>query len=305
MNITLRIVRASSREAQDLLSPRRTELAAAGFEVLYDETPADPTWPYAAASVEHRAKALTDGLMDKSTAVLCARGGYGASDLLHLIPWGELRTQSWKPIVGFSDTSALHSAFYTKLGWPGLHAPMPATVLWGQNGQREDIDQLLTLLRDPQARAWHGGINVRPVGSAAQKSPALHGKLFGGCLSVLTNMIGTPYFPGSLKGHILFFEDTGENAGRLLRFFNQWVQSGALNGVEAIVIGHLRGLGEKIEDSAPFVYERFAQFSPVPVFASPDFGHTSPNYPLGIGADATLTASRLEWRLTMAARSIS
>jgi muramoyltetrapeptide carboxypeptidase len=179
---------------------------------------------------------------------------------------------------------------------------MPATVLWGQQG-RADVDQLLGLLRDwPRQGTWQGGIAVRPIGTTAAhaaRAEGVQGTLFGGCLSVLTNMIGTPYFPKSLAGHVVFCEDTGENPGRLLRYFNQWVQSGALRGAQAFVVGHLRGLGDNVEDNAPFAYERFAAVSPVPVFASADFGHTSPNYPLAIGSKATLSNGRLTWRLAL------
>ena len=83
-----------------------------------------------------------------------------------------------------------------------------------------------------------------------------------------------------------------------MRAFNQWLHAGLLDDAKALVIGHLRNLGEKILDSAPFVYERFAERSPIPVFKTTAFGHTSPNFPLLLGAQARIAEGgrTLTWR---------
>lgn len=297
--ITIRIIRPSSREQTDLLPARADELRQCGFEVLYDDLPRDPSWPYVAATIQDRAEALAAALTeDASDVVLCARGGYGASDLLPHLPWSALGKARPKLLVGFSDISALHAALYEKLAWPSLHAPMPATVLWRKDGMNDDADALLTVIRDVIQRKSAGhALAVEPV-STPGGSAAIEGTLFGGCFTVLTNLIGTPYLPRSLAGHIVFIEDTDEHPARLMRAFNQWLQSGLLDGAQALVVGHLRGLGDKIPDAAPFVYERFAARSPLPVFKTTAFGHTSPNFPLLNGARAAIAADgrTLTWR---------
>lgn len=296
MAVRLRIIRPSSREQNDLLSPRIAELEAAGFQVRYDDLPPDPHWAYTSSTVAERAKALEAALTEDSTdVVMAARGGYGASDLLASLDWKKLGSAKPKLLVGFSDISALHSALYARLGWPGLHAPMPATTLWKKNGA-EDVAALLANL----GRFLGGGetSGSLPLTRVSRNAPAkIDGTLFGGCFTVLTNLIGTPFFPTSLAGHVLFFEDTSEHPGRLMRAFNQWRYSGALTGVRAIVLGSLRALGEKITDDAPFVYARFADQTTIPVFSTPLFGHTSPNFPLMVGAAAEIDGDRLTWRL--------
>jgi muramoyltetrapeptide carboxypeptidase len=297
---TLRIIRPSSRELTDLLPARIDELIRAGFQVLYDDLPPDPDWAYSAASAQARARALEDALVEPdSDIVIAARGGYGGSDLLPLLDFARLRAARPKPLVGFSDVSALHSALYARLGWPGLHAPMPATQLWRKDGDDDD-DQILAICDAlAQGRGASASLAVTPVSPFSSSSPQeVRGRLFGGCFTVLTNLLATPFFPPSLAGHIVFIEDTDEHPARLMRALNQWLQSGALAGVQALVVGYLRGLGEKIPDSAPFVYEQFARrLGNVPVFQTPLFGHTSPNYPLAVGAAATIAAGRLTWRL--------
>lgn len=299
MTVRLRLIRPSSREQADLLPPRIEELKAAGFEVAYDDLPPDPKWAYTSSTVAARAQALESALLEPSTdIVIAARGGYGASDLLPGLDWQRLKQGKPKLVVGFSDISALHAAIYAQLGWPGLHAPMPATALWRKNDTR-DIEALFTNLVKFQAGAETSGSLA--LTAVSQNSPKkITGTLFGGCFTVITSLIGTPYFPPSLAGHILFLEDTDEHPGRLMRAFNQWQYSDALNGVRAIVIGYLKALGEKIPNCAPFVYERFADRTEIPVFSTPLFGHTSPNFPLMIGAAAVIEDQRLTWRFRSA-----
>ena len=270
----IRIIRASSREQQDLLPAKLRE-----FE-------------------------------NESSVVLCARGGYGASDVLPLLPWDQLRKNAATPklLIGFSDTSALHSALWRQLGWVGLHGPMPATTLWPEGAIENrqispDIGHLLELV---SGQALGGGITLQgvaphPGGQGAPTSRVLEGWLFGGCFSVLTNLIGTPYLPESFEGAILFFEDIGEHPARLARFVNQWEQAGLLRGVRAIVWGSLTQLGQNIPDCAPCVYSELTRrVGGIPTFHSSEFGHVAPNWPLGIGTRARIArttdgTTRLEW----------
>ena len=298
MKQTLRIIRPSSREQKDILSSRLPMLEQRGFKVLYEDLDLDDSWAYTSGTAESRSKALIAALTEpESDIVVCARGGYGASDLLPLIPWSKLKLVSPKLLVGFSDISALHCGLYAQLGWPSLHAPMPATVLWDPSTPETSLDlqALFTNLQQWQRGSTSGSLPLTTVGGTPPHS--LTGKLFGGCFTVLTNLIGTPFFPKSLAGHILFIEDTDEHPARLMRAFNQWLQSDALIGASALVIGHLRNLGQNIPDCAEFVLRQFAQRSPIPVFHTPLFGHTSPNYPLMLGATAQITEGRLTWQI--------
>jgi muramoyltetrapeptide carboxypeptidase len=289
LNIAIRVIRPSSREQENLLPSRLSHLRERFSNVLYDDLEPDPNWAYSAALPLDRAQALTNGLFEKkSDFILCARGGYGASDLLPFIDWKSIRDLEPKFIIGFSDVSALHSAFYTQCKWPGLHAPMPATSLWEKNSAL-DTDELYAILSAIKSQQSYTG--KMPVTSVLKtQSSEINGTLFGGCFSVLTNLIGTPYFPKSLENHIVFIEDIDEHPGRLMRALNQWIQSGALNGVRGMIIGYLKSLGAKIPDNAPFVLQEIAKrISPTPLFHTPLFGHTSPNFPLIVGSHAKIT----------------
>ena len=290
---TIRIIKVSSPDREGLLAARIKELESHGFKVLFDEIPANDPWTWTAGSLLDRSKALNNALLEsESDAVMWARGGYGASDLLDFIPWDAIKKAKPKPVIGFSDVCAMQAALYSKTGRLSIHGPMPATVTWKKSGA-SDIDQLVAVLK---GKASQGAIKVQSVLGAED---GVSGVLFGGCLSVLTALIGTPYLPKSLKGHLLYFEDIGENPGRVVRMLNQWHQSGLLHGVPGMVLGVFKDLGGELPDSAPILLEEIARRYKIPTFASPDFGHISPNQPLVMGASAEIKNHILIWSLDM------
>src|SRR6201999_706020 len=58
-------------------------------------------------------------------AILCGRGGYGLSRIIHPIDFTRFQ-QSPKWIIGFSDITVLHSHILTRYDIATLHAPMAA-----------------------------------------------------------------------------------------------------------------------------------------------------------------------------------
>jgi len=284
--LELRIVFPSSPCDESILRRNISDLEEAGFQVRYDIPPPNTDLPFLSSSFENRLNELTDALVDKSDSpILCARGGYGASDLLSFLPWGKLKSATPKWLVGFSDVSALQSALFSKLGWPSIHGPMPGTDLWGESGT-QDIDLLYKLLRD--TKKMEGSIRIQEISRKNFRTG--EGWLFGGCLSVLCNLIGTPYFPHSLRGAFLFLEDTGENPGKVLRMINQLIMSGILESCSGLIVS-------QFEDSTMnmVLQNEIANRVHIPVYVSSDFGHVSPNFPLGIGANAEISQDKLHW----------
>ena len=290
-NNLIHVLEPSGPPESDVLDRNLRAIRQQGFEVDYTPCSADAKTRLEIQGIEIRLGALQSALDSNSRYLLSARGGYGASELLSRLDWDALTKEVPRVLIGFSDVSALQSALYTRLKWPSLHAPMPGSSLW-QGG--EDVRALLDLLRSD--RPWTGSIDVAPV----SRTPELkcQGRLFGGCLSVLSNLVGTPNLPSDLSGHILFFEDTGESAPRLLRYWRQWLDSGLLKGVSAVVFGRFTEMGSMTEADSWAVTELAAR-TPCPVFSSRDFGHVTPNLPLAIGAQAEIRHDQLLWNLDL------
>ncbi|MEI8024767.1 MAG: LD-carboxypeptidase [Pseudomonadota bacterium] len=289
MSRTIRVIKPAGREKVPDFLARLERLREAGFSVFYDETPEEASWSYTSGSISDRARELNSALKSASPDVLlAARGGYGSSDLLELVDWESLKVLPEKTIVGFSDISALLSAVYTRLGWRGIHGPMPGSSLWEWG---PDVTLLLDVLKGQKTEFQF------EVKSLKHAHSNVSGELFGGCFSVLTSLIGTPFFPLSLSGKILFLEDIGENPGRLMRFWNQWIQSGATQGIKGVLLGHFSGVGEPSESHCQIFFEEFAKRANVPVWHTSAFGHKQENYPMPMGAPIKLTGSTATWKL--------
>lgn len=94
---------------------------------------------YLAGADEERAHAVLDAFSDGSTtAVICAKGGYGCTRLLPLLDAAAARAAPGpfsrlilsKRLFGFSDITALHRWIRTAApGCVSFHSPMPASAL--------------------------------------------------------------------------------------------------------------------------------------------------------------------------------
>jgi len=285
----VRIIELASKPDRKVLERNLGDLRRRGFGVEHTAVTEDPDWAWASGSIKTRHQALEQALYDENCRyIVAARGGYGCSDLLPLLDWERLHTVSPKCLIGLSDICALQAAFYSQLGWRSLHAVMPGGPLW-QPGSTH-TEHLLILLED--GLPWEESITIQPCSTTTSDRP-IEGVLLGGCLAVLTNLIGTPYLPSSLAGFILFIEDTNENPGRLLRFWNQWLQSGLLCGLKAVLVGQLEGVTEREK-----VLTQLAVRSPCPIYSTELFGHRAPSFSIGQGAPAYIDGSTLHWRIS-------
>ncbi len=269
------------------------QLSEAGFEAIYEPLKVESSWPYTSASRDARLAQLLSALNGSVDYILAARGGYGVSDLLPFLDWHSLKKVRPKTIIGFSDITALQNAVYLQLGWQGLHAPMPGSTLWGHH--KEDIDMLLGFLG--KNHPWSECLSLTLLAGQNQN---LVGRMVGGCFSVLTNLIATPYFKLTPKENILLLEDINEHPARLLRFWNQWHQAGIATGFKAVVLGRLTDFCEPNEytETKLRLAKQMHLVSGVPIYSTESFGHCSPNMPFGIGAEAILDLNgKLGWTI--------
>ena len=281
MKPLIRIVRPSSPGGEERLPENLKYLEKAGFRIRFPEPSTPPErWPITASAITERACQLTEALSDpECTIIMCAKGGYGASDLLPVLPWERLKSMPHKWLVGFSDISALQWGLYTALNWPSIHGPMPGSALWGLNGT-SDLHALKGLLMSPRKS---GGIKLNPINLAAKKA-AVEGVLLGGCLSVIAALSGTPWFTGRPETKIFFFEDIGEYPGRLMRCWNQLIQNQSLQYARGIILGALIENGTELSQKE--IRRELASRISTPCWESEEFGHVSPNQPLINGARA-------------------
>ncbi len=238
-----------------------------------------------AGSDDRRLIELTEAITDPDIdAILCARGGYGATRLLPKLDLEPIREAN-KTIVGFSDITALHAA-WARAGVRSIHAPMVAALGGAEESLRK---RWIDALENPgRSRVWPLQRLDCDSGSSAE------GTLFGGNLAVLAAMLGTSFLP-SLDETILFIEDVGERPYRIDRMLTTLEQAGWFRRIQGLVIGAFTE-GEPGPDGVPIEDVLKSQFAGAsfPVLHEMSAGHIEDNEPLPFGSRARIVGHSLE-----------
>ena len=183
-----------------------------------------------AGSREQRLDDLHVAFTDETTSlVMCLRGGYGSNYLLDGLDLEVIRKHP-KPFLGYSDLTGVQLRLLDQLGLPAFHGPMVAADFSVENGVHLASFQA-ALAGEPYSVGAAEGMRALKPGTAA-------GTLYGGCLSILVSLLGTPYEPET-EGKLLFLEDTGAKPYQIDRMVWQLRQAGKLKGVRGIVFGEM------------------------------------------------------------------
>jgi muramoyltetrapeptide carboxypeptidase len=116
------------------------------------------------------------------------------------------------------------------------------------------------------------------------------GILYGGCLSILVSLLGTPWEPET-QGKLLFLEDVNAKPYQIDRMLWQLRQAGKLEGVTGIIFGEML---DCVSPGAPpdllqeVLLRVFEDFDG-PIAYGLQSGHVSgPNVTLTMGVEAEL-----------------
>ncbi|MDI3101461.1 S66 peptidase family protein [Streptomyces rochei] len=236
---------------------------------------------YLAGTDADRAADLQTAWCDPSVdAVLCARGGYGVQRMADLLDWEAMRAAGPKVLVGFSDITALHEAFATRLGLVTLHGPMAAGIDFLKNVRAQE--HLKATLFAPET------VRVIASGGTPLAPGRARGVTLGGCLCLLAAEVGSPHARASARGGLLCLEDVGEETYRLDRYLTQLLRAGLLDGVRGILLGSWHAC-EPYERLRPMLADRLGGLG-VPVVEDFGFGHCEGALTIPFGVSAELDA---------------
>jgi muramoyltetrapeptide carboxypeptidase len=221
---------------------------------------------------------------------LISRGGYGLTRILPGLPYKAIAKgiDAGTQFVGLSDFTAFNQAVLAQTGritWQG-----PA--LGEDFGPAEAPDDIMQACFDDLVEEQGEGAGwQRPTSEAALQARVKDGVLWGGNLSVLTSMLGTPYFPTVHKG-VLFLEDVGEHPYRIERMLTQLLHAGVLARQKAIVFGQFTQFKLVPAHDKGFklatVVEWLRSQVKVPVLTGLPFGHVPTKVLLPVGAKVDL-----------------
>jgi muramoyltetrapeptide carboxypeptidase len=252
------------------------EVVARRYQVHYDPGVL-ARQRYLAGSDARRLGELRHALADTaSRAVFCARGGYGMTRLLAGLEGVPLAA---KPVIGFSDITALHQLLQRR-GLVSVHGPVLTQLSRLDAGARTRLFSVL------ESEAPAGEL----TGAETYVDGVAEGPLLGGNLSVLTRLLGTPFL-APLEGAVLLLEDVGERPYRLDRMWTHLELAGVFRQVRGIVLGEFRGCEEKeAEYSSADVLRELAAATGLPCAAGFPIGHGSQNQAVPLGVRVRLDA---------------
>ncbi len=260
-------------------------LSRLGCRVVLGATVRSGKQRYLPAPDHERAQELMEFVADPTVeAVLCARGGYGVMRLLPFLEW-ELFRRFPKPIIGFSDITALLLAVVTRARVVAYHGPVAVSTF--DEFTREFFRRTLFV---PEAvkHPWRFHSPSCEVISPGVAS----GPLIGGNLSLLVSLLGTPYEP-DLTGAVLFLEDIGEEPYRIDRMLTHLLLAGKLQQCAAVLVGRFRAPWGRQPSSigwqppvSEIVRERLGNLG-IPVVSGLPLGHlrSKLTLPLGVWAE--------------------
>ena len=209
--------------------------------------------------------------------VLPIRGGYGLSRILDKIDYAAIAARS--PVLcGYSDFTAFNLAYLTKTGNVSYQGP---------NGT-DFVDTPVFLTE----KSFHGALfNEEWVASfPCKEAPDLdfEGTLWGGNLSMVVSLLGTPYFP-DIEGGILFLEDCNDRAYRIERHMAQLEMAGVLAKQKAIIFGDFRDADPAHPKENDFLFADVLQYlrerlPGMPILHGLPFGHSPVKITLPVGA---------------------
>ncbi len=252
---------------------------------------------------KERAKELNLAFADPEVdAILCARGGYGCSRILDLIDY-ELIKENPKPLIGFSDITALLNAIYIKTGLVGFHGPVGSTL-----NNTYSLDMLKSILFDdsqgyiienspeiPEKESDNPEYNRYTI-----RSGTAAGISVGGSLTLLASLVGTEYEP-DFRNKIVFIEDVGEKPYRIDRMLTQLSSTSTFKKAAGIVIGVCIGCDLKEDHPKSFrlkevIEERIKPLN-IPAAYGMSFGHVPENFTFPIGSNVAFNADRFQIKL--------
>ena len=236
---------------------------------------------YFAGSVGRRARELEEMFeRDEVRAVLCARGGYGCNYLLERVDITTIASHP-KIFVGASDVTTLLTWFLKAAGLVTFHGPMVEKSFASPDG----VDLGSWSAATASAQSWQIAGDMEPLVRGAAE-----GVLYGGCLSLLLESLGTRYEIRT-EGTILFLEDVNAKPYQVDRMLMHLKLAGKLEGVRGIIFGEMLDCRQSAGQSYTLqeVVTRVVGDLGIPVAFGLRSGHvTRANITLPLGVRAAL-----------------
>nr|WP_179493426.1 LD-carboxypeptidase [Granulicella arctica] len=282
------VVSPASTPKPELVEKGMEGLRAIGYEPVLAPHALAREPLYYAGKLEDRLSDLHAVFADPTIdGILCTRGGWGSAELLPYLD-AALIGANPKVFVGYSDQTSLHRWLRNETGLVCFYAPMVASDFARVDGV--DVASWRHVFEGDASWSLEAADGLRVL-----RSGTAEGRIDGGCLSILTESLGTPYAPRKLGG-VLFLEDIGTKPYQWDRMLLHLRYSGLLEGVKGIAFGDMKqcvapGEMELLEGAILHALRDFSG----PIAIGLRSGHVdAPNVTLPLGVRVRLDCSVAE-----------
>lgn len=255
-------------------------------------------------------------LDDSIAAIIPPWGGELAMELLPLLDFNAISKAKPKWLSGFSDISTLSSVLTAQCGWATVHCAnlmqlhpaqtdaltantlkvlqLPAGASWLQQASPFYETQPRCFATDPDALFQLSEPTQWQWLCHAPLSGSIRGRLIGGCLDTLMQLLHTDYLDlaalrqrSAADGLILYLENAELSPTAIIRALQALKYRGVLQQVNGLVFGRDGTNGQ--HGKAISYLDAIAQAlqdTDLPVMINADIGHLAPNLALINGAVA-------------------
>lgn len=246
---------------------------------------------YFAGTDEHRAADVNAMFADPQVdAIIPFRGGWGCNRILEYLNFDIIK-ENPKPLIGYSDITALLLAIYAEAGVITFHGPVGSSswsdFTWDyfEKALTQSTPFTMTNSQD-QSNSSENTITTITEGQAT-------GVLLGGNLTVLTAMLGSSYTP-DWQESLLFLEDVGEDIYRIDRMLTQLRLNGIFEKINGLIFGKCTNC--EVSEGYHFTLEQIVkdhikEFE-IPAYVGANIGHIDDMFTLPVGIQARMNANR-------------
>lgn len=259
------------------------------------------------ATIQSRVEDLHEAFSDSNVDVILATiGGFNSNELLPYLNY-ELIAKHPKIICGYSDTTAILNAIYTKTGMLTYMGPSYTSFKMKELQEYQTASWLkalshtryeLTPSEKWGSNAWYlpdATLTFQPTEWKVYNHGQATATAIGGNLSTFSLLRGTPYAPKPEE--YVFFIEKSEDSDYFEFDRNLAALLQAYPNPKAVLIGRFPKECRMTEELLLYILDKYPVLKQIPVMYDLDFAHTQPLFTITIGAKVTVDTGEMSIRM--------
>ena len=255
------------------------------------------------ATIQSRVEDLHEAFLDSNVDVILATiGGFNSNELLPYLNY-ELIAKHPKIICGYSDTTAILNAIYTKTGMLTYMGPSYTSFKMKELQEYQTASWLkalshtryeLTPSEKWGSNAWYlpdATLTFQPTEWRVYNHGQATATAIGGNLTTFSLLRGTPYAPKPEEYTIFAEISESSNYYEFDRNLSALLQ--AYPNPKAVLIGRFPKECRMTEELLLYILDKYPVLKQIPVMYDLDFAHTQPLFTITIGAKVTVDTEEM------------